>query len=344
MEGHINSDYDKMGIGVVRYLSNPIACIIDSTYAGQRCEKVLNIDRDIPIVPTLKDALKLKTDVLILGISPSGGMLPKSWEKIIISALESGLSIVNGLHVLLEKRYRKYISNPEKNWIWDVRVPQFTPPIASAKAQQLDNKRVLFIGTDMAVGKMTSALEVYYWLRNRKINVGFLATGQIGITVTGSGIPLDAFKVDHACGAVEQEILKYSDQDIVLIEGQGSLLHPGSTATLPLMRGSCPTHLILCHKLGQDSLRDLPSIKFPDLKRFIKLNEELVGVCGSYPKAKVVGICLNSSLVSEKRAIQIIDQLECTLKIPVTDPIRFGVKNLGLLDEGLQFCQIPKCE
>lgn len=331
MEGHINSDYGKMGMGVVRYLSNPIACIIDSAYAGQRCKKVFKVDRDIPIVPTLKDALKLKTDVLILGISPSGGMLPKSWEKIIISALDSGLSIVNGLHVLLEKRYSKYISNPEKSWIWDVRVPQFTPPIASAKAQQIGNKRVLFVGTDMAVGKMTSALEIYGWLKDKNVRVGFLATGQIGITVTGSGIPLDAFKVDHACGAVEQEILKYHNCDIILIEGQGSLLHPGSTATLPLMRGSCPTHLILCHKLGQDSLRDLPSIKFPDLKKFIRLNEKLAKACGSYPKANVIGVCLNSNQVSENVIVETIDQLESSLRIPVTDPIRFGPEKLGNL-------------
>ena len=59
---------------------------------------------------------------------------------------------------------------------------------------ELNNKRILFIGTDMAVGKMTAALEIYKWGLDHKINVGFVATGQIGITVTGDGIPLDAFK------------------------------------------------------------------------------------------------------------------------------------------------------
>ena len=34
MEGYIHSDYGKMGLGVVRYLQNPIVGIIDSQHAG----------------------------------------------------------------------------------------------------------------------------------------------------------------------------------------------------------------------------------------------------------------------------------------------------------------------
>ena len=49
------------------------------------------------------------------------------------------------------------------------------------------------IGTDMAAGKMTVGLELYTYLRDTKINTGFVATGQVGLTVTGTGIPLDAY-------------------------------------------------------------------------------------------------------------------------------------------------------
>ena len=101
---------------------------------------------------------------------------------------------------------------------------------------------------------MTSALEFYEDLKKRDINVGFVATGQIGITLTGNGIPLDAFKIDHACGAVEKVVVEQADKDVVIIEGQGSILHPGSSATLPLMRGSCPTHLVLCLRADKKSI------------------------------------------------------------------------------------------
>ena len=101
----------------------------------------------------------------------------------------------------------------------------------------------------------------------------------------GSGIPLDAFKVDLACGAVEEAVLKHKDKELVG-RRTGSLLHPGSTATLPLMRGSCPTHLILCHR-AENYLKFPEYIKIPNLKSFIDLNEQLVTVCGTYPAAKL---------------------------------------------------------
>ena len=95
------------------------------------------------------------------------------------------------------------------------------------------------------------------------------------MSLQGSGIPLDAYKVDLACGAVEEAVLAEREKEWILVEGQGSLLHPGSTATLPLMRGSCPTHLILCHRAEKSHLKFPENIKIPPLKDFIALNEAL---------------------------------------------------------------------
>ena len=49
--------------------------------------------------------------------------------------------------------------------------------------------------------------------------------------IGNEGIPLDAVRVDFAAGAVEQMVIKLgSECHILHVEGQGSLLHPGSTA------------------------------------------------------------------------------------------------------------------
>ena len=330
MAAHIDSDYGKMGCGVVRYLPNPIVCIIDKELAGKPIQDYMPTSKDIPILSSLTEAIDKGAEVLILGIAPSGGKIPDSWNPVIEEALEAGLSIVNGLHDLLSEKWRHHIQNPKEQWIWDVRIPQFTPKIATAKAASLKNKRILFIGTDMAVGKMTAGLELYsHYLKNGE-NIGFVATGQIGITVTGKGIPLDAFKLDHACGAVEQMILDQKEKDYVIIEGQGALLHPGSTATLPLMRGSCPTHLILCLRAEKQTLRSPENIQIPDLKKFIELNESLCSVFGIYPQAKVIGIAANTSTFSEEESVKYVVDLEKTLKLPVTDPIRFGIDKLAM--------------
>ena len=328
MDGHINSDYGKMGSGVVRYLPNPLIGVIDKTHAGEQVQAHMPSEKEAPILATLAEAVSLGAEVLILGIAPSGGRIPKAWNPVIEEALHAGMSIVNGLHDLLNPQWAGLIKDPQKQWIWDVRVPQFTPQIASGKAAQLPNKRVLFIGTDMAVGKMTAGLELYTHYLNTQTDIGFVATGQIGITITGKGIPLDAFKVDHACGAVEQAVLDQQEKELVLVEGQGSLLHPGSTATLPLMRGSCPTHLILCLRAEKNFLRSPGHIRIPELKKFIELNEQLCTVVGTYPQAKVVAIAANTSALAEDAAAAYIVRLENQLQLPVTDPVRNGVQKL----------------
>ena len=235
MEGFIHSDYGKMGLGVARYLQNRIVGIIDSKHAGSNINKEHPIERDIPIYEKLDEVIDQGAEVLILGIAPSGGKIPNSWLPVIKESLSLGLSIINGLHESIAYRFTEQIKNSNQ-WIWDVRVPQFTPQIASGRAVHLTNKRLLMIGTDMACGKMTAGLEIYRWTQQKNLDAAFIATGQIGITLMGSGIPLDALKVDHACGAVEQMVMSHKDKSLIVIEGQGSILHPGSTATLPLMR------------------------------------------------------------------------------------------------------------
>jgi uncharacterized NAD-dependent epimerase/dehydratase family protein len=328
MEGHLNSDYGKMGFGVLRYSKNEIVAVVDTQHAGSSLETITGIAHSAPIVPSLEKALEKGANVLVLGIAPSGGRIPENWFELIEQALKAGMSLVNGLHDLLGERFQGMCTK-EKQWIWDVRVPQTTPPIATAKAATLSNHRILFVGTDMAAGKMTAGLELYRWAQDQKINIGFVATGQIGITLTGQGIPLDAFKVDLACGAVEEAVLSHGEKEWIIVEGQGSLLHPGSTATLPLMRGSCPTHLILCHRAEKTHLKFPEHIKIPSLKEFIHLNEQLVTVCGTYPGAKVAGIALNTSALSEAEALQMIEKIERETGCPTTDVVRYGCDKIG---------------
>lgn len=323
MEASLDDDYGKMGISALRYLDNEILCVIDSVFSGKSLSEVSIIQKNIPIVKSINEAKSLGCNVLLLGVLTSGGLRPKSWDIVLKEALEKGMSIINGLHDQVSPTFSKYIVE-ENQWIWDTRVPKFIPKVGSAKAANLNNKRVLMIGTDMAAGKMTVGLELYSYLTDKKINTGFVATGQVGITITGGGIPLDAYKLDHACGAVESAIIEQKDKDIIIVEGQGSILHPGSSATLPLMRGACPTHMILCHIARNQTLRSVENIRIPDLKKFISLNEQLASVIGTYPESKVVGIALNTNLMSEKSARKFIKKVEKDTGLPSTDVVRFG--------------------
>ena len=334
LEGHLHSEYGKMGIGAIRYLPNKIVAVIDSKNACSDISSQHDISKNIPIVKSLKQAIDLGAEVLILGIANSGGKILDEWIGLIKEALEKGLSLVNGMHDQLADRFNDLIKH-DNQWIWDVRVPQFVPDIGSGKAMKLNNIRVLMIGTDMGSGKMTSGLELFSTAKKDGYKSSFIATGQVGITITGKGIPLDAYMVDHACGAVEKVIMDEKDKELIIIEGQGSILHPGSTATLPLMRGSCPTHMILCHRASARSLRHPKNILFPDLNKFIKLNEDLVSVCGTYKSPKVIGIALNTYHLSNEEAEKEIQKIEKHTGIPTSDFVRFGPSKIwNLIKKG----------
>jgi uncharacterized NAD-dependent epimerase/dehydratase family protein len=328
-EGAIGKIDAKMAEGILRYSPNPIACVIDSTAAGKQVRDVCPMPNPTPIVDGIKAAIDLGADALVLGTAPSGGRIPQSWWAALDEAVAGGLSIVNGLHDRLGEHYGALPGKDQ--WIWDIRIPAAEPPpIGSAQAAALSNKRVLMVGSDMANGKMTAGLEIQRWLAGQGVRSSFLATGQTGVAITGRGIPLDAYKVDHACGAVEQLVLSAADDDIVIVEGQGSLVHPGSTASLPLIRGTCPTHFVLSHRAGQEYIDfDKAEVKIPPLRCLIDLFEAVAGMCGSLTPATTIGIALNTRDLTETAAREEISRLESELGLPVEDVVRFGPAKLA---------------
>ena len=323
--GKINA---KMAEGILRYGRNPVAAVIDSTQAGRRVRDLCTLDSDVPIVATLAEAQSLGAQVLVLGTAPSGGRLPQDWVSVLDQAVVAGMSLVNGMHDRIQPLFADRLRAGQ--WVWDLRVPQGdAPPIGMARAASLDNIRVLMVGTDMAIGKMTAGLELTRSLQDMGSDAAFLATGQTGIAITGRGIPLDAIRVDHAGGAVERMVLEAADHEILVIEGQGSLLHPGSTATLPLMRGSACTHMILCHRAGMETLDELDSVRIPPLRDVIALNEAVARAAGALTPARVVAIALNTARLSPPEAETAVKSLEDETGLPVADPVRQSADRLA---------------
>lgn len=327
-EGTMGQLNAKMAEGILRYGRNPAVAVIDSTQAGKRVRDLCPIDSDVPVVASLAEAIDRGARVLVLGTAPSGGRIPAEWMEMLREAVARGLCVVNGMHDQLSLLLGQGLR--EGQWIWDIRIPQGElPPIAKARAAALDNTRVLMVGTDMAVGKMTAGLELHRSLLARGVNAAFLATGQTGIAITGNGIPLDAIKVDHAAGSVERMVLAATSHDVVVIEGQGSLLHPGSTATLALMRGSCCNAMVLCHRAGMESLDTLDEVRVPPLRDVIALNEMTASANGALTRARVLGIALNTSRLGPSEAQVAIERTADDTGLPVTDPVRFGADVLA---------------
>ena len=303
--------------------------VIDRQCAGESLSKLTGIAREVPVVASVAEALPYAPDVLAIGIAPSGGVLPDEWWQEVQQALSSGLSVVNGLHTPMETVPDLRSRLREGQWIWDVRREPPDLTIGSGEARSLPCRRVLTVGTDMGVGKMSTSLELNWACQQRGLHSKFLATGQAGLMIAGDGVPLDAVRVDFAAGAVEQMVMRFGNNyDILHIEGQGSLLHPGSTATLPLIRGTQPTGLVLVHRAGQTHIRNHPHVPIPPLSEVIRLYQTVASAAGAFAKVPVVAIALNTAHLDTPDAQLAIEQTQAETGLPCTDPVRFGAQTL----------------
>ncbi|NJK99078.1 MAG: DUF1611 domain-containing protein [Spirulinaceae cyanobacterium RM2_2_10] len=320
----------KTGLAYLRYGEATVVAVIDSEAVGRSLAALTGIDRDVPIVGSVAEALVYEPDVLLIGIAPSGGGLPEAWLVEVRQAIAAGLSLVNGLHRPLAPLATDLSDDLQPGqWIWDIRQEPAGLRVGSGAARSLTSQRVLTVGTDMAIGKMSTGLELWRAARAQGWRAEFVATGQGGLAIAGQGVPLDAVRVDFAAGAVEQAVLAVGqDCELLFIEGQGSLLHPGSTATLPLLRGSQATDLILVHRAGQLTVNQCPDVVIPPLPDVVALYEQVSRAAGAFPGAQVRGVALNTQALTESEARQAIAQAQQDTGLPCTDAVRFGPEPL----------------
>lgn len=327
MHQGLNGAKGKTGISLLRYSQNPIVAVIDEAAAGESVLALTGIARDVPVVSSLKAALALDPTVLAIGLAPSGGMLPEPWYAEVKQAVKAGLSVMNGLHTQMNQDPEIAAALRPGQWVWDIRREPDDLVIGGGRARLLTCDRVLTVGSDMAVGKMSTSLELNRASQIRGLRSKLIATGQTALMLGADGVALDAIRVDYAAGAIEQCVTRYGpDHDILFVEGQGSLLNPASTATLPLLRGTQPTHLILVHKANLTRIQHFPDFEIPPLSEIISLYESVSAAGGTFPSARVVGIALNTFGLHEKEALETISAVSKRTGRTCTDVVRFGAE------------------
>ena len=142
-------------------------------------------------------------------------------------------------------------------------------------------------------------------------------------------MPLDAVRVDFASGSIETLCLKYGDDhDVLWVEGQGSALHPGSTAWVPLLRGSMATDLVLVHRANQTMVDGLDNVAIPPLHEVVALYETVAAASPSFPAAKVRGIALNCARLSAEAISNACRAVEDETGLVCVDPVFHGAGRL----------------
>ena len=337
-EGHFGPHDGKTAMGVIRYGSDPVVAVLDSSNAGRRVSDLMGREPrfDIPIVATLDDALRLPGDpptALLIGIAPTGGKLPDSWRATILDAMEAGLDILSGLHTFLgddpQFAAAAHLSGSE---IVDFRRPPDRFETAVGRRHGAGKRVILTVGTDCAIGKMSVALELVRAAREAGLATCFVPTGQTGMMIDGWGAAVDRLISDFAQGTVEWLVEEGERRgDWVIVEGQGSLDHPAySSVTLALIHGATPHAMVMVHKpgLAEHDFDHLAEASFPiaRLPEFIRLHEQVAGLVAP---SKVVAIACNTSLVADDaEARRTIDAIAAETGLPADDPVRFGSTRL----------------
>jgi uncharacterized NAD-dependent epimerase/dehydratase family protein len=346
-EGLFTRATAKTAIGVLRYAGYPIVAVIDSTRAGTDAADHVGVGRGVPVVASVDDAIARGADVLLIGTAAAGGRIPHEYRAVLAGALERGIAVWNGLHerVLSDPKLAEAAKRGNAS-VRELREPPNELPIGGHRRPREGATVVLTVGSDAAVGKMTASLEIVAALRRMGEKAAFVATGQTGIAIAGEGISVDAVVADFIAGAAEQMVCEAAeDADWVIVEGQGSLTHPGfSGVTLGLLHGAGPDLMVLCHDTNRHAMKGYEATGLPlrRLRDLVRIYEDAAAWRRppGYPPARVAAVALNTgagSHFSDDPTVfeSIIRSAAFETKVPAADPIREGTAGADRLARAL---------
>lgn len=322
-EGSFSPLRSKTANACIRYTPQRVAAVVDSTQVGSTAEQVLGFGGPIPVVDSLDAAIRRGANALLIGIAPPGGQLPPSWRPLLLSALDHRLEIWSGLHTFIgdDAQLARHAEATGVS-IRDLRKPPRDLDVARGRVRDVNATVVLTVGTDCNIGKMTTQLQIRDAIASRGPRVAFAATGQTGIMIEGWGISVDAVVADFIAGAAERLVLEAARiADIVLVEGQGSIIHPSySGVTYGLMHGALPHAMVMCAQPSRTVINNHPWVAIPPLPDFIRLQEQAAAPLRPAP---VIAVALNTWDLDEAAARAEIARAERETGLPVTDPVRF---------------------
>lgn len=320
-------DRAKTANGILRYADHDIVAVLDRDRAGSRVADHLDHVQDAPIVSSMADVGR-SVDALIIGIAPIGGGFDPSWREDVRTALRQGCDVIAGLHYFLaDDAEFAELAERHGGSLRDVRRPDPDIGVSDGVADDVSAHVLLTVGTDCSVGKMTTSMELQRAADELGIDARVVPTGQTGIMIEGWGHPVDRVVSDFAAGAVEEMILEVGDDhDLLIVEGQGSIVHPAySGVTLSILHGAMPDSLVLCHEAGRDGIHgyDQP---LPPMDYYV---DQYESIAAPVREASLVAGSLNTTPLSNAEAARdAVAAFSDEIGAPASDPVRFDAEPL----------------
>lgn len=323
-DGYNDPHTAKTAICLVRYRPEEVVAVLDRQSAGKSCQQVFGVGGQIPCIGSLADAPEANT--FVIGIAPPGGDIPPHWRPMILEAIARKMTIVSGLHEFLrddpEFRHATAVNGVE---LVDVR-DNNERDVANRQGIREACLRIHTIANDCCCGKMVASFEIARGLNRVGVDASFVATGQTGILVAGSGIAIDRVISDFVAGAAEKLVLANQHHDVIVVEGQGSLFHPRySCVALGLLHGLLPDGLILCYEMGRQVVFGMESVPLAPLEKVVEFYESAANLM--HP-CRVIGVAVNGQNFADDAVAAECECVSRRLGLPACDVIRQGPEKL----------------
>ena len=337
--GKLDSKSAKTAHGLLRGSERfNVVSIVDKKFSGKHVDidkhgkiKFTNEKTNIKIFKDLKSFLKhsIKVDYCVIGVASAGGILPEEMREDVILALNNNISIVNGLHSILNQDSQlKKIADNNNVKIHDVRMSKSRDSLSfwSGKIYNVKSTKIVVLGTDCGLGKRTTAKLVVEELEKNDISSDMIYTGQTGwMQGWDYGFIFDSTLNDFVSGELERSIYQcYKDKnpDFILIEGQAALRNPS---------GPCGSEFLISANVDGVILQHSPKRKHFDgwehVDAIMPSLESEIDLIKSYGK-DVIAITLNTQGMTDQEKIYHKNLINTDFGIPVFLPIDEGMDGI----------------
>jgi uncharacterized NAD-dependent epimerase/dehydratase family protein len=335
-EGAFGTPNGKTAHGLVRFTKRyRVLSVIDSCHAGKDAGLMLDgKSKGIPVFASVGEAYEaaaksgIPATYLVIGLAPDGGRLNGRARADIKKSIELGLNIDCGLHDFLsEDPILAPLAEAHGVTIRDIRKP---PPMSeqhffSCKIDEVKSLKVIVLGTDSAVGKRTTAWMLVEALRAAGISAEMIGTGQTAwMQGVRYGIMLDTIINDFLTGEIEHVIWSaWNDlhPEVIVIEGQGSLLNPAYPGGYELLAAARPDAVILQHAPTRTHYDGFPNYMIHPLAHQIRAIE----VVSSKP---VVAITINHENIPRAQVAEVCEGISESTSRPAVDVLLDGADKL----------------
>ena len=333
-QGAYSTPNGKTAHGLVRRTQRyRVMSVVDSTCVGNDAGKLLDGNpRGIPIFADIEQAVdetlarKNPATHMVIGLAPDGGRLSSGARNDVIRAIQLGLHVDCGLHDFLSDDLEiAELAVSKGVQLRDIRKPANRKELHffTGKIEEVTSLKVVVLGTDSAIGKRTTAWILVDALKAAGYEAELIGTGQTAwMQGVRYGIILDSLVNDFVAGEIEHAVWtawKENLPDVIIIEGQGSLMNPAYPGGFEILAAGRPDVVVLQHAPARKEYDGFPGYLLHPLEKQIQAIELLSG-------KPVVALTINHENLDKRKIPGIWAEISEMTGIPACDVLLNGAE------------------